>query len=183
MRHRPCSLRRRVRRLPFVPRNSRGDGAPSGATISYVRTFFWKARRLSALHPDRLAPSGLISAAFCFGAGTALSACRVVLPPALGWRPLLGGRTVRASGRPARPTVSELLAGDRSVPGRSPAPPGWRGVCFVPRPRAPHPIPLSERLMTTPLGGSDQNRNTCLGYLVKGILRYAAPCAINLISP
>ena len=31
---------------------------------------------------------------------------------------------------------------------------------YEPRPRAPHPIPLSERLMTTPLGGSDPHRNT-----------------------
>ena len=50
-------------------------------------------------------------------------------------------------GIPAR-TVSELLAGVRSDPGRCPGAARVRGC--EPRPRAPHPAPLSRRLMRAP---------------------------------
>ena len=51
-------------------------------------------------------------------------------------------------GIPAR-TVSELLAGVRSDPGRCPGAARERG--YEPRARAPHPAPPSERLRKTPL--------------------------------
>jgi hypothetical protein len=77
--------------------------SPSARTVA-------GAWRLSARHRGVLLPAP----------GRALLAVRVALPPARSSRPLVGGRSFRASGRPSRPAVSQLLAGGPSAPGRSP---------------------------------------------------------------
>src|SRR6185312_771231 len=70
-RHRPCSLRRGVRRLALpLPLESEGDGAPTGATFLQVH----------APIGGRVAPFGAPSRRSHGGAGSALSALRRVLP-------------------------------------------------------------------------------------------------------
>ena len=68
--------------------------------------------------------------------------CPWFVPPRL--RPGFRGafrvnRSIRASGGPARPTVSELLAGTRSGPGRSPGAARVRGLRDHARGRRPAP--------------------------------------------
>ena len=82
-----------ARRAPEVcfmalPSKKEGDGAPFGAAIPDVR----------ALLPVHGASRRAV-AAFSFGAGSALSASRLVPPPALGRRPLLGGPCPSSLGR------------------------------------------------------------------------------------
>ena len=73
-----------------VPLKSRGDGAPSCASFSLC----------ARVHLRTRGASRRAIAAFLYSAGPRFLAHRFTLPPALGPRPLLGGRTVRASGRP-----------------------------------------------------------------------------------
>jgi hypothetical protein len=93
--HRPYSLRRRVRRLPFLPLGkAEGDGAPISASISYVRTF----------KPEGAAPLGAPSRR-CPGSGPRFRRLNRAVPD-------------RRPAGPASLAVSELLAGHPSVPGR-----------------------------------------------------------------
>ncbi len=66
--------------------------------------------------------------------------------------PLLGGRGLRASGKPQRPAVSELLAGGHRAPGRSPGAARERGL-RMPRPRAPARSTRAGATGSRPLGG------------------------------
>ncbi len=143
---RPCCFGRRGGALFSFPpgslsrgaerRKTRGLARPSGrlakppGTLARHAPFALRSAkgRLSALHLRR----------FPSGAGTALSG------PGL-------GRLPDWEKAPNRLSVSELLAGVLSNPGRSPGAARARG--YEPRPQAPHPIPPSRRLMKTPLGG------------------------------
>src|SRR6185437_1724930 len=95
-------------------------------------------RNLPLVHAPiggRVAPVGAPSRRSHRGAGSALSALRLVLPSSRSLRRLAGPRSFRASSRPRRSAVSQLLAGGRSTPGRSPAPPGRGGAFISPRGR------------------------------------------------
>ena len=80
------------------------------------------AERLSARHPDKLAPSGVICGVFLPAPGRALrgpssQACLV----SAGFAIVSDGLSGRAAGRPQRPPSAKLLAGSPSVAaGRSP---------------------------------------------------------------
>jgi hypothetical protein len=143
MRHRPYSLRRRVRRSPsrlspgtsFAPRQCRGDGAPSGAA------FFRLPRSLSRTRAPLGAPSQRR-----YGAGPRFLTGRFALPWLSGVAPLRGPKATTSLGQALRPAVSELLAGDRSVPGRSPGAARARGIrCPTPAGAAPGSIVETSR--------------------------------------
>ena len=102
-----------------------------------------------------------------YGAGPRFLTDRFALPPALRRLPLSGGRVFRASGKPQRPAVSQLLAGGRSAPGkavcicancvnlfaRAPAPPGSLGGCVHPPPAGAASDPTCMTPHDSALGG------------------------------
>src|SRR5690242_20548973 len=129
MRHRPCCLRPGGAGLLFSPfGQTEGDGAPVSAS-SWMPPCGGEPScedsRLPALHRGG------------YGPGRAFD-------PAV--RPALV-----AQNRPSPSTVSRLPAGTGKGPGRCPVPPADE-TDVRPRPRAPHPVPPSERLMMTPFG-------------------------------
>jgi hypothetical protein len=133
---RPPSLPR-GRGLPSPPRKDRGDGAPSGAPgLSVLPRPLAKAR----------APLGAPSRLFC--------------PRDRIFRMRDGGLFAlliqRASARFRPHRVQPSKAAGRRAGGRLPEASRERG--YEPRPQAPHPTPLSERLMTTPSKWWDGNK-------------------------
>ena len=113
------------------PTKYRGDGAPSGAAISLCARTVSSARRLSARHRRRFLSPGprfLVSVPF---SSQALAPVRLIgLSRPRPVRKLWSGPSPAGSLRSGRSTA-------RSGPGASRV----RGC--EPRPRAPHPIPLS----------------------------------------
>ena len=113
------------------PSQNRGDGAPSGASVAVVTYRF-----------RHVAPLGAPSRRSHCGAGPRFSGDRFA-PPRPGRRGAFG---VTAPSRSrtglAGPAVSELLAGDRSIPGRSPGAAREGRSVRLPA-RAPHPAPLA----------------------------------------
>ena len=63
-----------------------------------------------------------------YGAGPRFLTFRFALPPALRRQPLLGGRALRASGKPDGPPSASSWQGILVSPGGAPAPPGSLGV-------------------------------------------------------
>jgi hypothetical protein len=107
---------------------SEGDGAPIGAA---VLLFHAPLRRRGAFRRAvRRFPCG---AGPRFARGFVPSRLRLEA------RGRCGCRSLRASGGPSRPTVSELLAGGRSAPGRSPGAARVRGLRSRARGRRPDP--------------------------------------------
>ena len=152
---RPCSLRRRVRRLPLSSPSKREGMEHRAAHQSF--------RLAAPLSPGTRAPLGAPWRRR-YGAGPRF---RRPNRPAFGpqARPLLGSRTLKPrAGRQARPSASS----SRQVvmpAGGAPAPPGR---CVHPRPRAPHLLPPARRLMRAPSSGGDElniilYRNKCQG--------------------
>ena len=141
---RPYSLRPRVgrnlcplsRAFLFSSGQARGHGAPSGAPGLSVlpRSCCQERGRLSALHGGVFTPAP--GRAFF---GPLSPRLRLLLRSPFGWP-----RWARASGKPRRPAVSELLAGGLSAPGRNPGAARVRGVRSIPRPQAPRPAPSSD---------------------------------------
>ena len=136
----PFGLRRTG---PFSSRQSRGDGAPSGAPVfPSCRTLFWRMR----------APLGAPSRLFCPRARVSWFALRF----RRAWHhPLLGGRCF-SDPKPLQGSQSSEAPRGAAVvpPERGPGASRVRG--YESRPQAPHPLPLSERLMTTPSEGGDE---------------------------
>ena len=140
--------RPRVGRVPVpAPRNVEGM-ARQAARRSHVITYRFR----------HVAPLGAPSRRSHIGAGAALSAPTPGVPVGVLAPVRLIGLSRRHTSRPAEPTtVSELLAGDRSVPGRSPAPPGRGRSVRLPRAGAtsgptvmtPHEAPSVDRTIRT----------------------------------
>jgi len=77
-----------------------------------------------------------------YGAGPRF--LRSVSPcPRLSGAAPFGQPHLQASGKPHGPPSASSWQGIVVSPGGAPAPPGSLGGAFIPRPRAPHPIPLS----------------------------------------
>jgi hypothetical protein len=144
--HRPYSLRPRAGRrlrpvsgaLSRAPR-SRGDGAPIGASCSKVRTFIAEGATPLGAPPGQLGP-GLFGGFSVPGTVTSGRATEDF--------------SSRASARLRPHRVQPSKAAGRRAGGRLPRASRVRG--YEPRPQAPHPTPLSERLMTTPSSGWDE---------------------------
>src|SRR5664279_4379554 len=71
------------------------------------------------------------------------------------FRILAVGVTCSSQARPGRLPSASSSRGVIVPPSGASAPPE-RGGYVVPRPQAPHPLPLPERLMTTPSEGGDR---------------------------
>ncbi len=107
-----------------------GDGAPSGAACPFSARLSLSERR------------GAFRRAVQRLSRRRAALCPWFVPPRL--RPGFRGafrvnRSIRVSGGPSRPTVSELLAGTRSGPGRSPGAARVRGLRDHARGRRPAP--------------------------------------------
>ena len=146
MRLRPYSCRRRVRRRPFPsPSVMRGDGAPSGASLSI--------HALRRGHPWRRVRAVRRSIAAFYRHRAALSdvpfrpASGSKAPAPFGWRHL------SSLGQALRPAVSQLLAGDPSVPGRSPGAARGLGGCVHPPPAGAASDPTCMTPHESALGG------------------------------
>ena len=135
------------------PLQTRGGGLPRAlARKRGGRRADWRSLPSSAhLLIEGVAPFGAPSGVFLAAPGRALptepvSSCL--------WLDLRGAsrvnRSVRASGRPSRPAVSELLAGGRSAPGRSPGAARVQ-VCET-CPRAPARSPRTAQPVRVPSG-------------------------------
>src|SRR5450759_419676 len=138
-RDRPYSWRRRVRRN--LSRLSPGNPLALGIAEGMARQ---AARHLVVVTPpcEGVAPLGAPSQRR-YGAGPRFLTFRFALPPALRRQPLLGGRALRASGKPDGPPSASSWQGILVSPGAAPAPPGGLEGAFIPRPRAPRPILLA----------------------------------------
>src|SRR5581483_10956149 len=160
MRHRPYFLRGpgQARRLPassgaFLLPSAQGAGGkrpPQDARGTARRSAQPSLRTRAVSGTWRL--SARHRGVFLTAPGRALPAVRLVLPSARRAFRSIGPRHAPGLGQTLkRPAVSQLLAGTRSGPGRSPGAARVRG--YEPRPRAPQPPRISERPAETPLAG------------------------------
>ena len=134
-RHHPYSLRRRVRRSPLwsfaLPlKNMRGWRAKWRNNCSFSAALpLENAERLSARHPDKLAPSGVIcGVSSCAGPrfrGPSRQACLVSAGFAIVSDGLSGRAAGRPNGRRQPSSWQAALSGRRAEPRRRP------GACFA----------------------------------------------------
>ena len=147
-RYRPYSLRRRVRRLPFLsPPNTRGMARQVALPmIVSIRTPSRECGAPPGAPPRQACAVWAYLRTFSLRRRAALSGGRSSKPPSLYrdchhfWRPLR--QRLRTA---ATAPVSQLLAGGPVLAtGRSPGAARVLGGAFISRPRAPHPAPSSD---------------------------------------